>query len=945
MLKQAAGGMRNVNDNDNPGVTRSTWNLAPAHSQYTGATETEIVRYMQLVAPMSAETWVTVHHRKFIPTQKEPIFPGNAHQTIDTAVADASYWLRKGCCVYLSQGMYRTAGPKANGDGSARRYPRADRTYPNLVACKNLYIDVDVKEDGYASTQEAAQAIRAFVNWMEFEPTAIVGSGSGGFHVYWVLDTAIDRAAHANMASRLINAGIAFGLKFDRQCTKDATRILRVAGTQNFKHADPTNGVPATPVTLMYSGKPVEVDTAKANLERWPATVTLESKSGASVHAPGAVDEHGLPLDENSDLTGGMKRDYAPANIDEVKQHCPFVKNTLDAGGANLVGDAQWHTVVALACHCVEPRETAHRLCNKSQHYTEEGTDAKLETAQQAREQRPEIGPPKCATITNEREECKTCPHLALNTTPLSVGLKVNPAGKAADGGAGGGGASAPNTPAGKGVSEDELALRFADAYADDMRYVALWGKWLIFDGHVWVKDDMMRVFTRARKICRSAAARVPKQAKELLSAATVAAVERLARSDERLVATTEQWDLDIYLLNTPGGVVDLKTGTIRPSTAEDYMTKITGVAPAVDDTGQLVVDCPLFLKFLGEIFPKDPVETPNFLQRASGYSITGSIEEHVLLFGYGTGRNGKGTYLSIQAHVLGDYHKSAEVETFLATRNERHSTELARLAGARLVTASEPEDHQRWATARVKKLTGGDPITARFMRADDFEYDPQFQLFIIGNHKPAFGAIDPALRDRLLMLEFNAYFAGSKRDNKLLDKLKNEAGGILSWMIQGTLEWIEYGLAVPPTVRATTDAYLASEDLVSQWIEDYCITGPNLTGASSALYESWKNFSEASGTRAGDAKWFKNTLEARGHNWKRASSGIIFEGIDLTAAEAQRVEDERKAREELVKRTIRPSVVVPPASNPTGNQPPVACRPQTTSGSATPLRRPRTMT
>lgn len=253
-------------------VTRSTWNLG----QVRGGNP-DIVRYMEMAAPIDGATWVTVHHRVFIPGREDPIFPGNAHQTIGTAVDDARYWASKGHCVYLSQGMYRNPGPSANVDGKVRRYPRADRTYQNLVACKNLYIDVDVKKDGYATTQEAAKAIKAFVIWLDLEPTIIVGSGSGGFHVYWTLDTAIDRKEFANTAGRLINAGIEFGLKFDRQCTRDATRLLRVAGTWNFKHA--TDDIPATPVTLAhYKDQPVHLALAKDRLARFPAIVTPDGK-------------------------------------------------------------------------------------------------------------------------------------------------------------------------------------------------------------------------------------------------------------------------------------------------------------------------------------------------------------------------------------------------------------------------------------------------------------------------------------------------------------------------------------------------------------------------------------------------------------------------------------------------------------------------------------------
>lgn len=425
-----------MNVTGRPIITQSSWNLGPVNG---GVGDTsEIARYMEMVAPISAETWITVHRRVFIESNPKPIFPGNAHQTVATAVSDAQYWLRKGKCVYLSQGMFRNPGEPG------KMYPQANRDYDNLVVCKNLYIDVDVKEDGgYPSTQEAARAVKGFLEWSSLPmPSVIVGSGSGGFHLYWTLDIAVDRKEFANMAGRLISASVAYGLLFDRQCTRDATRLLRVAGTLNFKFAN--ENTPATKVKLLQCGREhVNADLMQASLSRWPVTVVNpagKSRGSANGNANarggagmGGVDAHGLPLDENADLTGGMggKREYAPVSIDEVAVHCPFIKNTLEAGGANLVGDPQWHTVVALSCHVTNPRETAHRLCNKSQYYTEEGTDEKLATAQLARANRETIGPPKCDHIAIEREECKTCPHLALDTTPLSVGFKFNPAGKA----------------------------------------------------------------------------------------------------------------------------------------------------------------------------------------------------------------------------------------------------------------------------------------------------------------------------------------------------------------------------------------------------------------------------------------------------------------------------------------------------------------------------------
>jgi Domain of unknown function (DUF927) len=381
-------------------------------------------KFLKMVAPVSPETWITVHHRVWSDHQKQYIFPGNAHKTVHSAQKDAEYWAAKAHCVYISMGMYRNAGPMPERG----IHPKADRTYQNLVACKNLYLDVDVKEGGYASLAEAAAAVKAFLAWAALPmPTVMVGSGSGGLHVYWTMNIAFDEAEFKSMAGKLISAGVEHGLLFDRACTRDSTRLLRVAGTWNFKFATPIGVEPvvdATPVVLLYcANEHVDIDVMRKALSRWKATITQGVNTPQQV--TGGTDVHGLPLDENADLTGGMKKDYAPVSIDEVATHCAFIRNTLGAGGANLVGDPQWHQVIALACHTDNPSETARRLCEKSPYYTLEGNEAKLAAAQQARLAREAIGPPKCDTIAIEREECKTCPHAHLHTTPVSIGFKL----------------------------------------------------------------------------------------------------------------------------------------------------------------------------------------------------------------------------------------------------------------------------------------------------------------------------------------------------------------------------------------------------------------------------------------------------------------------------------------------------------------------------------------
>ncbi|MGH7119956.1 MAG: phage/plasmid primase, P4 family [Acetobacteraceae bacterium] len=406
--------------------------------------------------------------------------------------------------------------------------------------------------------------------------------------------------------------------------------------------------------------------------------------------------------------------------------------------------------------------------------------------------------------------------------------------------------------------SDEALALRFTARHADDLRYVAAWGRWHRWTGSVWRPDDTLHVFDLARAICREAAAQCPDPhaAPRIASAQTVAAVERLARADRRHAATSDQWDFDPWLLNTPGGIVDLRTGERREHRREDYVTKITAVAPGGD--------YPLWRAFLSRI-TNGGGDLHDFLQRAAGHALTGITREHALFFGYGTGANGKGTFLNTVSGILGAYATTAPMETFEAGQNDRHPTELAMLRGSRLVTATETEEGRRWAESRIKALTGGDPISARFMRQDFFSFVPQFKLFITGNHKPGLRGVDEAIRRRLHLIPFEVTIPPAERDGALADKLRAEWPGILAWMIEGCSHWQRIGLAPPQSVRDATDRYLETEDAIGIWLAERCWAGGQYGDTLMNLFSSWKDWAETAGEYVGQRKRFSQALEARG--------------------------------------------------------------------------------
>jgi putative DNA primase/helicase len=428
--------------------------------------------------------------------------------------------------------------------------------------------------------------------------------------------------------------------------------------------------------------------------------------------------------------------------------------------------------------------------------------------------------------------------------------------------------------------SDEALALSFAETHACNLRYVAAWGRWLSYNGTCWRFDDTLLSFDRARKICRDAAAQCnrAKTATVLASAKTVAAVATLAKADRRLAATVEQWDADPWLLNTPSGVIDLRTGASRAHWAGDYLTKLTGVAP---DAGCSIS---MWLSFLDRVTGGDP-DLIAFIQRMAGYALTGATVEHAMFFLYGTGANGKSTLMNAITSCAGDYHRTAPIETFTDSVNERHPTDLAGLRGARLVTAVETEEGRRWAESKIKTLTGGDTVSARFMRQDFFDYVPQFKLVIAGNHRPGLRSVDEAIRRRLHLIPFTVTIPPDERDAELPDKLKEELPGILSWMVHGCLDWQKNGLAPPAAVTSATAAYLDAEDALAAWIDDSCERDPQAWEQTSDLFANWSAWAGRAGEHVGSQKRFSERLEARGAEPLRKRDGRGFVGIRLRPA------------------------------------------------------------
>lgn len=423
--------------------------------------------------------------------------------------------------------------------------------------------------------------------------------------------------------------------------------------------------------------------------------------------------------------------------------------------------------------------------------------------------------------------------------------------------------------------ADDTLALQFSALYEHDLRFVAGWGRWMRWNGHKWAQDTTLHVYDQVRLLCRTAAADATSATtkKAVASGKTIASVEKLARTDRRHALTVTDWDTDQWLLNTPRGIVDLRNGAFSPHDRKRHMTKCTAVPPHGE--------CPLWRQFLKDV-TNNNVELQAYIQRVLGYALTGSIREHALFFAYGTGANGKGTLLNTVTAILGDYAIVANAETFTATNSSRHLTELARLQGARFVVAQETEEGKHLAEARIKAITGGDPITANFMRQDHFTFNPQFKLFIAGNHKPALANVDQAIRRRFNMIPFDVQIEVEKRDPDLADKLKAEWPGILQWMIDGCLDWQEHRLMPPAAVLDATEQYFEAEDTFAAWMDEICVVDRNASASAAELYRSWQGWAKSSGEEAGSKKSFNATMEGRGHKSGKQGGSRIYNGVGM---------------------------------------------------------------
>lgn len=422
--------------------------------------------------------------------------------------------------------------------------------------------------------------------------------------------------------------------------------------------------------------------------------------------------------------------------------------------------------------------------------------------------------------------------------------------------------------------SEDNLARHWVLRHGKYWRYVAQWGSWYEWQDDHWHQEKTSKAFELARNITREALLWDGITKPERLrvnSAKTAGAMLQFVRSDRTIAAVIEQWDANKNLLGVPGGVLDLTTCKMINADPKYFITKRTSVAPIKGEPER-------WIKFLHEV-TNDNQDVMAYLQRFSGYCLTGETSEHALAFLYGTGANGKTTFVQTLLGILGEYAITAPIETFSESKSERHPTELARLRGARLVATEETSSGSRWNESRIKTLTGGNRISAHYMRQDDFEYQPEFKLLIAGNHKPQMRSVDEAMKRRMHIVPFTVTIPEADRDPHLQDSLRREWPQILNWMLQGCAAWRDYRLAPPETVRDATELYLQSNDVLAAWLDECCDREGESDGKT--LYQNFATWCDQQGETVWSRRGWADAMIDKGFiNYRRKLAGIVTRGF-----------------------------------------------------------------
>jgi P4 family phage/plasmid primase-like protien len=717
-----------------------------------------------------------------------------------------------------------------------------------------VWLEIDLKSgvhaaDNLPDEQEAEMILDTF----PLEPSIINHSG-GGLHCYWLFEQPVrirnekEQQSVERMLRRFqdifIRLARSKGLHIDK--TSDLARVLRVPGTFNLK-SDP---------------KPVQ--TLKINPECRYSLLELRD----------AIEEMEKSLSPK-DNASWEQRDYGEtylpdAQVEPILRGCRFIQDYLQYKESATYNE--WLAALTIGAYCENGEHLVHEWSKGHPSYSEREVDRKYE------EIRTHMKPRTCAAIHEEFGTCAGCKHFGKINSPIALGLK---------------GKINRETRERKVFKNTDLgnAERLVYRHGQNIRYSKVFGKWYIWDGKRWNEDktDKMKQLAKdtVRNIYKEAYEEEDADKRKALSEhamrsesrARIEAMISLAQSEVPVLP--EDMDRDIWLFNCQNGVIDLRTGELLSHKREYMMTKISPVAYDPN------AECPTWIKFLEDIMQDEngniKYELIDFLQKAIGYSLTGDTSEQVVFFLYGTGRNGKSTFVNTIKEIFGDYGKQTNADTFTVKRSDRINNDIAALKGARFVAATESEEGARLAESLMKQVTGGDPIAARFLHQEWFEYVPQYKIFFTTNHKPVIRGGDEGIWRRIRLIPFTVTIPLEKLDKDLPQKLRAEMPGILRWAVEGCLKWQQEGLGNPKEVQEATQGYKEEMDTLGNFIKENCIILPSAKCTVSELYKRYSEWCEDNGEYVLSRTKFNRKIEERGFKKERSTGGnYYFFGIGL---------------------------------------------------------------
>jgi putative DNA primase/helicase len=821
-----------------------------------------IRQFIERVHGSEPEGWLVIWTRQDKASRAFPLARAGA---LDAAVAYCAGRAAR-MDVYAAAGLQREE-PEHGSRGKEA----------GVVSAPGVWADIDIggaahkAKDLPASEEEALSLVEA----VGLPPSVIVRSGFG-LQVYWlfrepfVIETEAERQELKSLSRRfqqmLRLQARARGWTIDP--TADLCRVLRVPGTFNRKLPDDVR-----PVRAEYFDRAYCLDDIGEILC--------------------GLDDPGEPAPSQP------PPDLPPAKLPPILDGCAWMRHCRD--DAATLPEPEWYRMLTVVARCEDAERWAHELSQAHPKYTRRETQRKLKQASGEK-----MAPVTCAYVESDlggARFCDACLFQGNVNSPITIGrleasddLEEEPAEtETQPGGPSDDPPDEPPSAVSAAAAQIEHftdlgnAKRFAARYRDRLLYCEKWTRWFDWDGMRWCDDETLEVYRLASLLIRglyplAKRIRDADERQDFLkhlarseSFRAQTAMINLAKADPAFAVRPGDLDRDPWLLTVENGTLDLRTGKLRPHDQRDRITKLAPVR--YDPTAS----CPNWLEFLQLVMGGNQ-RLVSFLQRAFGCCLTGITSDKAMFILYGaSGDNGKSTMVDVIQLLLGDYAVRTPTETFLRKKDGAIPNDVAKLKGARFVWASENERGSRLSESLIKEMTGGDKLSARFMRGEFFEFYPEFKPWLATNHKPQVRG-DRALWNRLKLIPFHVTIPKDRQKprHEVMAMFRREFSGILNWALEGCLEWQRDGLGVPEEVVQATREYEAEQDTFAMFLEEKCVRAPNARVLSLALYREYKSWAEQYGEAPVSHKMFGSFLSERGFEKTRTNRGFLYSGVGL---------------------------------------------------------------